>query len=64
MFRKDMYVFKGGASAAAMKKDVKVMAKFALKLLKGEKITSRSRGRLFWKRGQGPDLAGPSGNGG
>lgn len=38
MFRKEMYVFKGGASAASMKKDVAAMAKFALKLLKGEKL--------------------------
>lgn len=40
MFRKDMYVFKGGASAAAMRKDIAVMAKFGLKLLKGEKLNS------------------------
>jgi len=38
MFRKDMYIFKGGASAATMKKDVTAMAKFALKLLKGETL--------------------------
>lgn len=38
MFRKDMYVFKGGASAATIKKDVTAMAKFALKLLKGETL--------------------------
>lgn len=38
MYRKEMYVFQGGASAAAMKHDVTVMAKFALKLLKGEKL--------------------------
>lgn len=38
MFRKEMYIFKGGASAAAMKKNVSAMAKFALKLLKGEAL--------------------------
>lgn len=38
MFKKDMYIFKGGASAATMKQDVSAMAKFALKLLKGEKL--------------------------
>lgn len=38
MFKKDMYVFKGGASAAAMKKDITAMAKFALKLLKKEQL--------------------------
>ena len=38
MFRKEMYIFKGGASAAAMRKDVQAMAKFALKLLKGEEL--------------------------
>lgn len=40
MFSKEMYVFKGGASAAAMKKDIAAMAKFALKLVKGEKLLS------------------------
>ncbi len=38
MFRKEMYIFKGGASAAAMRKDVKQMAKFGLKLLSGDKL--------------------------
>lgn len=38
MFRKEMYVFKGGASAAAMRKNVSVMAKFALKVLNKEKL--------------------------
>ena len=36
MFKKDMYIFKGGASAAAMPKDTLAMSKFAIKLLKGE----------------------------
>lgn len=38
MFRKEMYVFKGGASAGAMKNDVAAMARFGLKLLKGEEL--------------------------
>lgn len=38
MFRKEMYIFKGGASAAAMRKDAKAMASFGLKLLKNEKL--------------------------
>lgn len=38
MFRKEMYVFKGGASAGAMKNDVAAMACFGLKLLKGETL--------------------------
>ncbi len=38
MFRKQMYIFKGGASAASMRNDTKAMAKFALKILKGEEL--------------------------
>lgn len=38
MYRTKMYIFKGGASAASMKKDTKAMANYALKLLKGEKL--------------------------
>jgi len=38
MFRKEMYIFKGGASAAAMRNDVKAMAGFANKLLNGETL--------------------------
>lgn len=38
MFRNDMYIFKGGASAAAMRKDAKAMAKFALKILNKEQL--------------------------
>ncbi len=40
MFKKEMYIFKGGASAAAMRKDIEPMATFGLKLLKGEKVKS------------------------
>src|SRR6056297_2724795 len=37
MFKKDVYIFKGGDSAAKMKKDMSTMAKFGNKLLQGEK---------------------------
>lgn len=37
MFKKDMYIFKGGKSAAKLKDDVKAIAGFANKLLIGEK---------------------------
>ena len=42
MFRKQMYIFEGGASAAAMRKDVEAMAKFAKKLMNGEELLSAS----------------------
>lgn len=38
MFRRDFPVFKGGASAAAMGKDVESIAKYAKKLVNGEKL--------------------------
>lgn len=38
MFKKDIYIFKGGKSAAKMRKDIKVMATFANKVLNGEKL--------------------------
>ncbi len=47
MFRKDMFVFKGGASAAAMRKDIKAMAQFAQKLAKGEEITTAEEEGYF-----------------
>lgn len=40
MFRKEMYIFKGGASAAAMRNDVAAMARFGKKLLNGEELLS------------------------
>lgn len=40
MFRKNMYIFKGGASAASMKKDIENMAAFGKRLLGGEKLFS------------------------
>lgn len=47
MFRKDMYIFKGGPSAAAMGKDTLAMSKFALKLLKGEETLPASEEGYF-----------------
>lgn len=38
MFKKDMHIFQGGRSAAALRGDVKVIADFANKLLKGEEV--------------------------
>lgn len=40
MFRKEMYVFKGGHSAAKMRADIKAMANFGNKILKGEELLS------------------------
>lgn len=40
MFRKDLYIFKGGSSAASMRKDILKMANFGTKLLNGEKLLS------------------------
>ncbi len=40
MFRNEMYIFEGGKSAAAMRKDVTKMAKFGNKLLFGEVLLS------------------------
>ena len=38
MFRKEMYIFKGGASAGAVKKDVGAVTAFAKKLLNGAEL--------------------------
>lgn len=38
MYRSQMVIFKGGASAGAMKKDVEAMAKYGLKILSGGKL--------------------------
>lgn len=38
MFRKELYIFMGGASAAAMKKDIKKMTVFAKKIINKEKL--------------------------
>lgn len=50
MFKKDMYIFEGGKSAAKLRSDVKVMTTFANKLLNGEKPgTAEEEG--FFERG-------------
>ena len=38
MFHKDLYIFKGAASAAGMRKDMKAMADFGTKILHGEEL--------------------------
>ena len=50
MFKKDIYIFKGGKSAAKMRDDVKVMAAFGNKLLKGEP-TGPAETEGFFERG-------------
>ncbi|SHD75986.1 Selenoprotein B,glycine/betaine/sarcosine/D-proline reductase family protein [[Clostridium] ultunense Esp] len=40
MFREHIYIFKGGASAAAMRKDIKKMAAFGKRILNGEELLS------------------------
>lgn len=47
MYRKEMYIFEGGASAAAMRKDVAKMSAFALRLLYGEKLNSAAEEGYF-----------------
>ena len=47
MFKKDMHIFKGGKSAAKLKGDVKVIAAFANKILKGEKTGSADEEGFF-----------------
>lgn len=50
MFKKDMIIFKGGKSAAKLKADVKVIAEYANKLLKGE-TTGSADDEGFFPRG-------------
>lgn len=47
MFRKDIYIFKGGKSAAAMREDVKKMAEFGKKILNGETLLSAEEEGYF-----------------
>ena len=47
MFKKDMYIFEGGKSAAKLRDDVKVMANFANKILNGEKTGSADEEGFF-----------------
>ena len=50
MFKKDMHIFEGGRSAAALRDDVKVMAEFANKILKDE-ATGPADEEGFFPRG-------------
>lgn len=47
MFKKDIYIFEGGKSAAKLRADMKVMASFANKLLKGEETGSADEEGFF-----------------
>lgn len=47
MFKKDMYIFEGGKSAAKLRADVKVIAEFGNKILKGEKTGSADEEGFF-----------------
>jgi glycine reductase len=47
MFKKDIYIFEGGKSAAKLKEDVKVMSSFGNKILKGEKLGSADEEGYF-----------------
>ncbi len=50
MFRKDLYIFEGGDSAGAMRKDVPALAKFLKKLANGEPLKS-AREEGYFPRG-------------
>lgn len=50
MFKQELYIFPGGKSAAKMRDDAGVMARFANKLLRGEPVGSASD-EGFFKRG-------------
>ena len=47
MFKKEMYVLKGGHSAAKMRADIKAMAKVANKILAGEEVGSADEFNYF-----------------
>ena len=47
MFKKDMYIFEGGKSAAKLRDDVKVMSSFANKILKDEETGSADEEGFF-----------------
>ena len=49
MYKKDIYILRVGKSAAAIRKAVPLMAEFANKLLKGEKLGSPSDEQYFAK---------------
>lgn len=50
MFKKDMYVFKGGHSAAKMRSDINVMATFGNKILQGEEVLGAEK-EGYYERG-------------
>lgn len=47
MYKSDVVIFKGGASAAAMRKDIKAMADYAKKLVNGEEMLSADEEGYF-----------------
>lgn len=47
MFKKDVYIFKGGASAAKMRADIKLMAEFGKKILTGQELLSAEEEGYF-----------------
>ncbi len=47
MFKKHVYIFKGGNNAGRMRKDIKPMAKFGDKILAGEKLLSADEEGYF-----------------
>lgn len=47
MFKKDMHIFEGGKSAAKLREDVKAIADFANKILKGDKTGSADEEGFF-----------------
>jgi len=47
MFKKELIIFKGGASAASMRADIKAMASYALKLLRNEEVFSAEEEGYF-----------------
>lgn len=47
MFKKEFPIFKGGASAAAMRKDIKAMADYGKKIVRGETLLSADEEGYF-----------------
>ena len=47
MFKKDMYIFEGGKSAAKLRGDIKIIANFANKILNGEETGSADEEGFF-----------------
>lgn len=65
MFKKDVYIFKGGNNAGRMRKDVKAMTNFGNKILYGEKLLSAEE-EGYYGRGKRhqvwPESAKPAAN--